>query len=43
MCLKVDEEFKKLIPPLTNEEFAQLEENILRYGIQDPLKLGTIF
>lgn len=33
----IDDEFKNLIPPLTDEEFAQLEENILRDGIRDPL------
>ena len=37
--LKIDEEFKNLITPLTDSEFAQLEENILRDGIQDPLKV----
>ena len=33
----VDKEFESLIPPLTEEEFKQLEENILRDGIRDPL------
>lgn len=37
--LIIDEEFKLLIPPLSAEEFYQLEENILRDGIQDPLKV----
>ena len=37
MILTIDEEFKNLIPPLTNEEFQQLEENILRDGIREPL------
>lgn len=36
--LIIDAEFRDLIPPLTDEEFKQLEENILRDGIQDPLK-----
>ena len=42
--LLIDAEFQNLIPPLTDEEFAQLEENIVRDGIQDPLKIwrGTI-
>lgn len=33
----VDEEFQKLIPPLTEEEFKQLEENCVKEGIRDPL------
>jgi len=32
MELQVDEEFSTQIPPLTDEEFAQLEENILSDG-----------
>jgi len=35
--IKVDEEFKNLIPPLTNEEYSQLEKNIVKEGIRDPL------
>lgn len=38
-ALTIDKEFKELIPPLSDEEFKQLEENILRDGIQDPLKV----
>lgn len=37
--LMIDEEFQNLIPPLSEEEFKQLEENILRDGIQDPIKI----
>lgn len=37
MNLIVDDEFKNLIPPLSEEEFNQLEANILRDGIRDPL------
>ena len=37
MSIRIDEEFEKLIPPLTREEFKQLEENILTEGIRDPL------
>lgn len=37
--IKIKEEFKKLIPALTAEEFKQLEENILKDGIRDPLVL----
>ena len=35
----IREEFKKLIPALTGEEFKQLEVNILSEGIRDPLVL----
>ncbi len=33
----IDNEFKKLIPPLTPDEFKQLEENIISEGIRDNL------
>ena len=45
MELKIDPEFEQKIPKLTEEEFAQLEENILSDGeIRDPLVVwnGTI-
>lgn len=45
MELKIDPEFEQKIPKLTEEEFAQLEENILSDGeIRDPLVIwnGTI-
>lgn len=35
--MKVNEEFKKLIPALTQDEFKQLEENILSEGIRDKI------
>lgn len=35
--MKIDNEFKNLIPPLTEDEYRQLEENILRDGIIYPL------
>lgn len=35
--LKIDEEFKKLIPPLSVSERKQLEENIVRDGCREPL------
>lgn len=35
--LLIDEEFKKLIPPLSKEEFKILEENILKDGCIDPI------
>lgn len=33
----IDNEFENLIPPLTDDEYAQLEINILRDGIRDAL------
>jgi DNA-binding XRE family transcriptional regulator len=35
--ITIDKDFQNLIPPLTDEEFAQLEKNILRDGIRDAL------
>ncbi len=35
--MKIDNEFKALIPPLSKEEFEQLEANCLRDGIRDSL------
>ena len=35
--LEIDPEFRALIPPLSQEERMQLEENILRDGCRDPL------
>lgn len=37
MSIMVDAEFKALIPPLSPEEYSQLEENCVREGIRDPL------
>lgn len=37
--LIIDDEFRDLMPPLAKEKRAQLEENLLRDGIQDPLKV----
>lgn len=37
MELKIKEEFKKLIPPLTSEEFKQLETNCIDEGIRDAI------
>ena len=39
MKITVDPEFKSNIPPLSDEEFAQLEKNILADGCRDPLVL----
>lgn len=33
----IDEQFRTLIPPLTADEYARLEENILKEGIRDKL------
>lgn len=35
--MTIDQEFKELIPPLSADEYKQLEENILRDGIRDSL------
>lgn len=37
MSIEIDKEFESLIPPLTAEEFAQLEENCVKEGIRDAL------
>lgn len=37
MSILIDKEFESLIPPLTAEEFQQLEENCLKDGIRDAL------
>ena len=34
---RIDKEFCGLIPPLSEEEFAQLEQSILSEGVRDPL------
>jgi hypothetical protein len=39
MKITVDPEFKSNIPPLSDEEYAQLEKNILADGCRDPLVL----
>lgn len=40
--IKIDKEFERLIPPLSAEEFAQLEANCLREGIRDPLIVWAV-
>jgi N6-adenosine-specific RNA methylase IME4 len=40
MNFQVIEELKNLIPPLTKEEFNQLEDNIFNDGIRDALVVG---
>ncbi len=37
MKLQIDEEFKNLIPPLQDEEYTQLEQNIIADGCRDPI------
>jgi hypothetical protein len=37
MRVKIDQEFKQLIPPLTSEEYNQLEKNILAEGCREAL------
>jgi hypothetical protein len=39
---KIDEELRALIPPLSQEEYKQLEENIIRWGCLDPLKVWSV-
>ena len=41
MAIRIDEEFKSLIPPLTGEEYAGLEESIRREGCRDALVLWS--
>lgn len=38
---KIDEELRDLLPPLTEEEYKKLEENILQNGLLDPIKVWT--
>jgi len=35
----IDEEFQRLLPPLEESVFTQLEQSIIRHGIRDPLIL----
>ena len=37
--IKINAKFKELIPPLSEDEYRQLEQNILSDGIRDPLVL----
>jgi hypothetical protein len=38
----IDEELRSLIPPLSQEEYAQLEQNILEFGCLDALKVWPV-
>ena len=42
MSIKIDKEFESLIPPLSSEEFKQLEENCVAEGIRDPLVVWSV-
>jgi hypothetical protein len=42
MRIIIDPELKALIPPLSQEEFEQLEDNIIRWGCLDPLKVWPV-
>ena len=35
--LQIDEEFKNLIPPLSEDEFSRLEKQILNEGVREPI------
>jgi transcriptional regulator with XRE-family HTH domain len=37
--LKINESFRKLIPPLSHEEYSQLEENLLENGIREAISI----
>lgn len=37
ITLKINENFKRLIPPLSPEELQQLEQNLIRDGCREPL------
>jgi len=37
--LTIDKELQELLPPLTPDEYGKLEENILTYGLLDPIKI----
>ncbi len=39
MMLNINDNFKTLIPTLSSDEFSQLEENIIRDGIREPLSI----
>lgn len=37
--IKIDKEFQELLPVLTIDEYEKLEQDILKYGILDPIKV----
>ena len=42
MSIRIDKEFESLIPPLSDDEFKQLEENCVKEGIRDALVVWKI-
>jgi hypothetical protein len=40
--MKILQELESLIPPLSNEEFKQLERNILEEGNMDAISIDTL-
>lgn len=42
MSIRIDKEFESLIPPLSTDEFKQLEENCMKDGIRDPLVVWRV-
>lgn len=43
MNIQIDKEFKNLIPPLMDEEYEGLKENLKRNGCEEPLTLWNNF
>ena len=39
IALNTNKEFKSLIPPLTAEEYSQLQENLINDGIREPISV----
>lgn len=37
--IQIDEEFRTLLPPLSEEEYKKLSDSLCKYGIRDPLKV----
>ena len=42
MSIRIDKEFESLIPPLSDDEFRQLEENCVKEGIRDALVVWKV-
>ena len=42
MSIRIDKEFESLIPPLSDDEFKQLEENCVKEGIRDALVVWKV-
>ena len=42
MSIKIDKEFQDLIPPLSKEEYTQLEANCVHDGIRDPIVVWEV-